>query len=306
MPLGPTDFLWIGLLPCAIASLAMWLAARASLRATAAWSLSIGGAVFLGMATQYLRIGLPTALDKLFHPRVGLEWLPWLVLVAALIATLAAYAPRPWQRWILSFACLFAIAVPLRLLASNAADMSRWSVATKLGVLAGWSLLLAATWATLALGRRNGQPLVRSGLLLVTVCGIAVTLAASGSIVFGELAGIVAATLLGAAGSARVFGRMETGPSSAAGPLSVALVGLILLGHSYDLTTTNALLLLIAIAASSGFLPIPVRKEGNEDAARWSWLAIVLRVALTLIPLAIAVGSAISTAISTTASNAYG
>jgi hypothetical protein len=84
--------------------------------------------------------------------------------------------------------------------------------------------------------------------------------------------------------------------------LSVALVGLILLGHSYDLTTTNALLLLIAIAASSGFLPIPVREEGNVDAARWSWLAIVLRVALTLIPLAIAVGSAISTAMS----NPYG
>jgi hypothetical protein len=288
MPLGPTDLFWIGLVPCALAALAMGLAVRTGLRPTAAWALAIGGTIFLGLTLQHLRVNSQTALDKLLHPRVGLDWLPWLVLVAALITALAAYAPRTWQRWLLALACVFTIATPLRLLASNAAAMSRWSAAEKLGVLACWSLLFAVLWATLALGRRNSQPLLRSTLLLVVTAGIALTLAGSGSITLGELTCVVAATILGAIAAASVVGFMRPdGPSSAAGPLAVALGGLILIGQSYELTTTNAVLLAFSLAASSGYLPEWPRQQIGRAA---------VRVFLTLVPLAIALALALSTA----------
>jgi hypothetical protein len=256
--------------------------------------LAVGGAIFLGMAAQHTRVGSQVAIAKLFHPRVGVDWLPWLVLAAALVTALAAYAPRAWQRWLLALAGLLTIATPLRLYASNAAAMGRWSLAEKLGVLVFWSTLVAAVWATLALGRRNGHPLVRCGLLVVAAAGIAVTLAASGSITFFELSAIVAAALLGAVAVAWWSGQISAGPSPAAGPLAVALVGLILLGHSYDLTATNAALLTISLAAAAGALP--------ESWPRQQIARFALRVGLTLVPLAVAAGSAIATA----TANPYG
>lgn len=297
MPLGPADLFWIGVVPCVVAALAMGLVARLSVRPTIAWALAIGGAIFLGMTLAHFRVSLQTALDKLLHPRVGLDWLPWLVLLAALLTALAAYAPRSWQRWLLALAGVFAIATPLRLLASNAAAMSRWSATEKLGVLAIWSLLFAALWVTLALGRRNGQPFLRSGLLFLVAGGIALTLAASGSITLGELTVIVAATILGAAGSASVLRLLRpAGPSPAAGPLAVALLGLILLGHSYELTTINAALLTISLAAAAGWLPEswPSRQIGRA----------AVRATLTIVPLAIAVASSIASGTATV--NPYG
>lgn len=299
MPLGPTDLFWIGLVPSALAALALWLAVRIGLRTTAAWALAVGGTVFLGMTLQHLRAGAPTTLNKLLHPRVGLDWLPWLVLAAALVTVLAAYAPRSWQRRLVLLAGALSITVPLRLLASNAAAMGRWSFAEKSAVLAFWSALFAALWTTLALGRRNCQPMLRSTLLLVTAAGIAITLAASHSITLGEYAGIIAATMLGAVGSAAVLRRRlpPDGPSPAAGPLAIALVGLILLGYTYDLTAVNAALLSFALAASAGFLPLPWGDGRGEGALKRSWFSIAFRIALTLIPLALAAGLALAAAV---------
>ena len=116
MPFGPTDLFWIGVVPCVAAALAMWVCSRLRVRPTAAWSASVACGLVVGMVAQNVRVGWPTALDKLLHPRVAIDWLPWLVLVAAAISALAAYAPRSWQRWLVALACVFAIAAPLRLL----------------------------------------------------------------------------------------------------------------------------------------------------------------------------------------------
>jgi hypothetical protein len=290
MPFGPTDVFWIGVVPSVAAALAMLVASR--LRSTAAWSLSVACGLVVGMVAQNVRVGWHTALEKLLHPHAALDWLPWLVLIAAGISTLATYTPRTWQRWLLALACIFAFAVPFRLLASNAAAMGRWTAIEKLGILAFWSASFATLWLTLALARRNRQPLVRGGLLAVVALGIAVTIAASGAITLGELAGVAAASLLGAIGVASALGRLDDGPSHAAGPLAVMLGSLILLGYTYDLTAANAALLAVSLAAAAGWLPL-----GRPDQAPWQ---AAIRAALALVPLGIAAASAITTALADT------
>ena len=61
---------------------------------TAAWSASVACGLVVGMVAQNVRVGWHTALDKLLHPHAAIDWLPWLVVVAAAISFLAAYAPR--------------------------------------------------------------------------------------------------------------------------------------------------------------------------------------------------------------------
>jgi len=289
MPFGPTNVFWTGVVPCTAAALAMWACCHWLVRSTAAWSLSVACGLVVGMVGQNVRVGWPTAVEKLLHPHVAIDWLPWLVLVAALIGVLAAYAPRSWQRWLLALACVFTVAVPLRLLASNVSAMTRWTSGEKLAILAFWSAAFAVWWLTLALGRLNRQPLVRGGLLMVVALGIAVTVAASSAITLGELGGIAAATLLGAIAAASALGKVADGPSNAAGPLAVMLGGVILLGYSYGLTATNAVLLGTSVAAAAGWLP-----TGWPRHAIWQ---MAWRTALTLLPLAIAVASAVSNAL---------
>lgn len=303
MPFGPADIVWIGLIPCALAALVMWIASRVGLRATAAWTLSVTMGLFLGLVTQNARVSFSIALDKLIHPRVALDWLPWLILIAAAIQLLASYAPRNWQRWLLALAGVFAVAVPLRLLAGSVYVTQRWNTLEKLGVLTVWSLVFAALWITFSLGRRNGLPLLRSGLLLLVVMGTAATLAASGALTLGEFTGVASATLVGTLAVAWTTGNMADGPAHAAGPLSLTLFGLIFIGYYYSqLTLVSATLLTISLAAAAGYLPLPLGEGRCAGASRWNWAAIIIRALLALIPLAFAAASAIATA----TANPYG
>jgi hypothetical protein len=310
MPFGPTDVFWIGVVPSAVAALVMWATCRLALRPTAAWTLSAAAGIILGIVAQNVRVGWPIALDKLFHPRVALDWLPWLVLGAAAINLLAAYTPRTFQRWLVALACVFAISVPLRLLAGSVYVTSRWTPTERLGVLAIWSLVFAFWWLTLAFGRQNPLPLVRSGLLLIVAFGISLSLAASGAITLGELGGVTAATIFAATAVSWLTGTLADGPSNAAGPLAVTLGSLIFLGYYYSqLTLPNVALLALSLAASAGYLPLPLdrRSAAAEDgrgggASRQIWASITIRAALALVPLAIAAASAVATALA----NPYG
>ena len=285
MPFGLSDLFWIGAVPC-VAAIALMLGCRRWLvRPAAAWAVCVAGGLLVGMIVQNLRAGGPAALETLLHPRTAIDWLPWLVLVAAGIQLLAAYVPRAWQRGLAVVAGVCAIAVPLCLWGSNALAMRRWSPGEKLAAVVLWSAVVAMLWLTLAQGRRNGQPLVRSLLLLVVTLGVSVTLAASGAFVLGELGGVTAAALLGAVGSAGVLREMEDGPSGAAGPLAVMLGGLILVGYANHLAAVNAVLLIISLAAAAGWLPTGWLRDPGGRAA--------LRTALALTPLALAVVSAV-------------
>ncbi len=295
MPFGPIDVFWIGVVPATVAALAMWICARLALRPTAAWTTGLVVSLFVGIVAQNLRIGWHTALDKLLHPRVAIDWLPWLVVGAAAVTLLAAYAPRNWQRWLVALAGAFALTVPLRLLAGSVYVTSRWTAGEKLGVLLLWSFLFAAWWLTLSLGRHNRLPLARSAILLLVALGISLTLTASGAVTLGELGGVAAAALFGTTAVAWATGSLADGPSNSAGPLAVMLGSLIFLGYYYSqLNLPNAALLGVSLAFAAGWLPShwPERDAGQ----------IALRAALALVPLALAAASAISTALA----NPYG
>lgn len=289
MPVGPIDALWIGVVPLVVAALSMWILCRFEVRIPAAWTASVTAGLVLGLLTQQVRAGWAAAFAKLIHPHAAIEWLPWLVAIAGAISLFAAFVPRPGRRWVLLLVAAFAMAVPLRLLSNYAGLMARWSGAEKLVILGGWTLAFAAAWVVVSLGRRNGQPLVRSLLLMMVAGSMFVVLAASGSVTLGELAGVAAAALAGTVGVAALLGEVGDGPSHAAGPIVVVLGGLILLGWAYDLAPSNAALLAIALAAATGPLPTdwPASERGK----------VGVRIALALIPLGLAAASAISTAL---------
>jgi hypothetical protein len=289
MPLGPIDVVWIGIIPGVLAALAMAICGRWSARPTVAWTVSVACGLVAGMIAQNVRVGWTTALEKFAHPRVAIDWLPWLVLVAAAIQLLSASVPRTARRWLLLVACVFAVTVPVRLLALSVYVTDRWSRGEKFAVAAAWAALLAIEWGTLALGRLNRQDLLRCGLLVVVGLGTSLTLAASGAITLGELGGVATATLLGTAGAALAFGRLAAGPSEAAGPLAVMLGGLILIGHFYaQLSLANVALLSVSLATAAGWLP-----DGWLLSATWR---AALRAVLAMVPVAIAAGTAIARA----------
>lgn len=301
MPFSPSDLLWFGALPLAIGALVMFLASRFDVRPTAAWSTSVAAGCVAGMFAAHARAGWQSAIDHFAHPRSAIDWLPWLVMLAVAIATLAAYSPRTWQRGLLVLAFAFTIAVPLRLLATNAAAMARWTSTEKLAILAFCTVAYSAFWLTLSLGRRNGQPFIRSTLLIVVALGTAITLAASGSFAYFELGLITTTALLGATAIAFILKESPSaGPSSAAGPITIMLLSLILLGYTYELTATNAALLTLALAASAGYLPLPT--QATADANTINWPALAIRATLTFVPLFLAAASAISAA----TANPYG
>jgi hypothetical protein len=281
----------------------MWIGSRLALRPASAWTLGIATGFFLGFFVQNLRIGSSTAFEKLLHPRVAIDWLPWLAVIAAAIQLLAAYAPRNWHRWLLVLACVFAVAVPLRLLAGSVYVTQRWGTAEKLGVLLAWSLVFAALWTTFSIGRRNRSPLLRGILLVLVAIGTAITLAASGALTLGEFAGVAAATLFGATAVAWATGSFANGPGEAAGPIAIMLGGLIFIGYYYSqLSLSGVVLLTISLSAAAGYLPLPWGEARGEGASHLSWTAILIRTSLALVPLIVAAAAAISTALA----NPYG
>jgi hypothetical protein len=99
--------------------------------------------------------------------------------------------------------------------------------------------------------------------LIVVAAAMAAVLTLSGSFVSGERCGIVASAIAGALLSRLLASRLvpnsaddEPGLSGAAGVLSMALGGLLLVGYFYaDLKLTVAILLGAALCVAGGNLP---------------------------------------------------
>jgi hypothetical protein len=296
MAFALSELFWIGIVPSATAAMLMVLSHWLGVRSAAAWATSIGGAIIVGQIGLAMRHGGDVALRMLREPSSARDWLPWLMLAVMCITILAAYAPRAWQRWIVALACVFALTVPVRMLAGSVYATTRWSLGEKLFVVILWGAILFALWTTLALGRANGQSWLRGALLVVVASGIAATITLSGSFSYGELAGVAAAALTGALlaqvglnwrdADAATLANFD-GLSGAAGPVALVLGGLLLLGHFYaELSSPNVALLAISLAAAAGRLPThwPATPGGR----------IAFRIALCLVPLLVAIALAAS------------
>jgi hypothetical protein len=297
------ELLWVGVLPCCVAALAMFLCKWLALPTRAVWAKSVGGGYIVGQLARATRVGWRAGFESLAAPREAGDWLPWLVAAAVGITVLAAYAPGRWQRSIVGLALLLSVVAPVRLLAGSVYVTSRWSALEKLAVVAIWAAALAIVWTCLALGRACGQSRLRGGLLVIVAIAMAVILTISGSLVGGERCGMVAAALAGATGyasAAWAFSRRrgtETGAgkmcsseglSGAAGAITMSLGGLLLLGYFYaELKLTVAVLLGAALCVAGGNLPT-IRPEGKL------WQA-VFRCGLCLALLAAAFVVALST-----------
>src|SRR5476649_1616215 len=106
MSFALSELLWVGVVPCGVAAVVMFIANHLGLPARAAWAKSVGGGYVIGQVGLAARVGWRAGVGALFQPREAGDWLPWLVMAAVGITVLAVYSPRNWQRWIVALAAV--------------------------------------------------------------------------------------------------------------------------------------------------------------------------------------------------------
>lgn len=291
------EFAWVALLPAAVAVASMWLTRRADVPPRAAWAVSIGLAYVAGQFLLTGRSAFAPALWSSIIPREAHDWLPLIVLAAAGISILAVCAPETWQLAIVGLAGLLVVGTPIRLLAGNIAQ--HWSLNEKIAHLALLAAALAIMWLVLAVADNGHQPRIRTILMILVVSVSATMLVKSGTMLYGQLAGVIAATIAGTAVAENFRGmprfirvREEktdcpphSGLSCAAGGVALALGSLLLLGHFYaELPTSTAALLALSLVAAGGHLPVFMNRGPT-------WQQAVVRTVLCLMLLVLAIST---------------
>jgi hypothetical protein len=211
--------------------------------------------------------GWKIAAEHLIRASQSHEWLPLVALAATAPAILALAAKRRWLE-LVAAAPLCALA-PLLLLwkkyqavrqlrdAGFADDaLSPMAAAAVLGVIAvslwiSWWLWMQA----------EGSPLsrTRSFLAIATLVGSAAASALTGSLVYGQLFGVLAASLGGCAAAAWLLGA-DAGPESSRGPALLVTAGLLSIAVVFsELAAWQAAALGAAMAFSVGWLPFTRR-----------------------------------------------
>jgi hypothetical protein len=270
------ELLYAGFVPLAVATVVALALRRLRWPPALIWAAAPSVGFVAGQLILASRRGITRAVQSLFAPREASEWLPHAVLLALGVTILAAYAPRAGRRLAFGLAGALCIGLPVRLLAGHVAQ--QWSALEKISHLALLGATLTLVWLLLA-SARDVHARLRQALLVVAATGAAIVTALSGSFTLGRMCGVVAAALTGTALVA------PRGLAGAAGVVTVALGGLIIVGVFYArLHPANAALLLFSIAAAAGRAPQPVTAWPQR-------LQAALRMALCLVPLAIALAT---------------
>ena len=288
-----SELVYVAIVPFTVAAAAALAARQIRFAPPVVWATAVGLGYIAAQLGLAGRAGAAGVFASLLAPREAVEWLPYAVLFALGLTILATYAPRTWRRLVIALAILLTIGLPLRLLANS--DYSvRWSLLEKLAYISLLSATLGLTWLVLASARHTEQPRLRPLLLAVVAAGSAVVVALSGEFVYGEICGALAAALAGTALSSRVW-HLE----GAAGVVTFSLGSLIVLSCFYaELTTSNAAMLFLAMMMAAGRLP-------DHVSTRPAWQQAALRTGLTLLPLAVALAQAVTTAQAEMSSNPY-
>ena len=263
----PTDFFWAGFLPAIVAAGALAAVGRYAHKAHAAWLAGVTAGYLVGHWTlDALNIGWLASVAKSFRPHEARDWLPLAVLLAvapeivvrfhkrgsvlAWLLRLALCAVLPW--WLLRGSAY----LPLAVLPNADFHTGAWSRGEAIGCIGGSAMALLAVWLTVAgFAGDKSWPGLRSLLAIVVTLGGAATLAMSGSLAYGQLLGVLAATLAGCGLAARLL-PLETGPEAASGPLVAASGSVLLLAYFFaELKLPNAIFLLLAMSTAVGWLP---------------------------------------------------
>jgi hypothetical protein len=131
-------------------------------------------------------------------------------------------------------------------------DTGAWSITEAILGIGGIALAMLATWA-LVRGESTELPRLRSVLAVLATFAASVTVAHSGSITYGQLMGVLVATLTGCALAAWIF-KLARGPDAAAGPIVIAFSSVLVLAHFFaELKLLYALLLLVGFAVGAGW-----------------------------------------------------
>jgi hypothetical protein len=287
--LGST-LLYAGIVPLVVAASVTFVIEQIGASSNAAWAWGVAIGFIAGQFALKAEGGSSYAAEALMRPTSAADWLAILVLLALGVSLLLMAAPVTLRPIVWALAAALCFAAIVRLLANNA-QLLNWSVGARVGVLLVLAAGLSSLW--ILLGPREGRvpSPVQVALLIVVAVGIAMVLTLSGVLVYGQLAGAVAAALagcgvvgtLGRGDSTAAEGGSRAGVSGAAGIVVLTLTGLLVLGHFYaSLSTRDGVLLFAAIAAAG--MPLP-----GVTASAASWKHVPIRAALCISPLAIAV-----------------
>ena len=201
-------------------------------------------------------IGIVPAMIKSYRPTESRDWLPMLVLLAIVPDALSCVGKcGPALGWIMRVGlCLF---LPWRLLNGTAYlpaiaipdfgfETSAWSTVEMVAWISGLASALLLCWQSARVADQQPDWIVRSWLAVVVAVGGAMTVALSASLIYGQLLGVLAATLAGCSLASALFST-ERGAAAAAGPVVIAFGSFMVLAHFFaELKIYNAAPLTIA------------------------------------------------------------
>ncbi len=283
------DILWGGLLPGILAVMSLVIVWKLTTNAASSWRTAAVLSFIAGMwALDSQGVGIVAAVSKSVRITEAKDFLPLMVILAVFpdaVATLGKQSTI--VAWVLRIGlCVF---LPWRLLWGTKYlpkiapppnfDTGAWSTPEAACWIGSVAVVLLATWAILR-AESTEMPRLRASLAAIVALAASATVALSGSLTYGQLLGILTATLTGCALAAWYF-KLSRGPDAAAGPLVIALGGVLVLAHFFaELKLLYAAILLMGFAVGAGWF-FPGKK--------WS---TPLRCAICLVAIGVAVGMA--------------
>lgn len=255
-----------------VAALELWIGGRRGCALALGTGYALGHAAVRGwLGASPVPIPVP--------PVDVIDWLPWLALAAGFWGLIEASSRRWRWRWlgrlVLTGAVLGLVLGPLARNGWSWPVLAARLVGLGVGVLWVWGLLDARD------ERLAGGALLT--VLAMVAGGSSLALALSGSLVLGELAGVLTAAVV-----ALRFGLgRDPGSTAARGLMAVVVVvlaGLLLAGRFYSETPTSAALVL-AVAPLAAWIdrPGPLSRP-----SAWFWPLVRVAVVGLLIGFAMA------------------
>jgi hypothetical protein len=278
--------LYAALLPLVVSAAIAFIMRRMRSPLPTIWPVAITGGFLAAQFVLRGQAGFFESLHTFLEPHEAVDWLPHIVLLALGVSILMYLAPAQRPR-LIALAAALCVAAPVRLLSGNLAQ--HWSILGKVAVLVSLAAIFGLVWVLLALDDNERPAILRLPLLILVAVCTAIVVTQSGAFVYGLSSAAFGAAITGAALVFAFRGAASSsGAAAAAGIITFTLGSLVVLGHFYaELSTTNAALLLLSLAATA--IPLPAMLRTGP-----AWQRNTARILFCLLPLAIAVVAVVS------------